>query len=282
MPHQPNSLLSLKVKTLPLAFCLATVLLLTDQAWAGVKDLQPSTLRADLAKVVGCPKGQVLSVRGFDVRGVRGVRGFSVGIYRKGGRAYRYAVVVIYFKQGGRSLITRVWLPGADSIAPTALVDLAARTSHPRLTGWHGAYGGRRSFGQRGHRLHSPALLVETRRSSGGHRERVLHVVSLKPAGTPAIMARVQTLSQYTDLASSRGRSHGRRRAPLPRFSGDQATSITFNRNGRVVEMIVTKRRTSTRYNRCRRPKPYRIRFRLDHRSFRRLPNQHRQQPNPC
>lgn len=236
-------------------------------ARAGVGQASQAHLKADLATLLKRPASAVVAMHGFDLKGVRGVNGAAVGIYRSKNGKHTHAALVVYFKQRRKSMMTIVWLHGAKSVAPVALVDLAARRTKPRLSGYHGRYRSVRSLGKRGQWLKRPALLLETRSTYGGSAHRKLLVISLKPAQRPHRLGEVETRSVRIKL-----RRMGKGRVPYPRFKGTRVESIVFRRKGRDIEMVVTKRLVSTRYNRCRRPKPRREVFRLKKGRFQRLP----------
>lgn len=243
------------------------LLWLAAPARAGVGSATQASLKADLAKLLKRPASAVITMHGFDLKGVRGVYGGAVGMYRSQNGKYKHSALVVYFKQRRKAMMTIVWLHGGDSVAPVALVDLAARRTKPRFSGYHGRYRSLRSLGKRGRWLKRPALLVETRGTYGGTAHRKLYVISLKPAHRPRRLGEVDTRRVRIKL-----RRMGKGRAPYPRFKGTRVESIVFRRKGRAIEMVVMRRLVSTRYNLCRRPKPRREVYRLQKGRFKRLP----------
>lgn len=247
----------------------------SGSARAGVAARAQSALRADLATLLRRPSRAVVRMRGVDLHGVRGVQGVSAGTYRSRDGRWTFGALVVYFRDHGATRMTKVSLGGADSVAVTGLVDLAAPVTRPRIAGVHGRYGGPRSLGRRGQRLLRPALLVETRQRHGGTATRTLHVISLAPAGRPRLLARLVTRREHAALR------HPGRGLRAPRYRGDAVVSVTFRHRGAIVEMLVARRRLLSRHSRCRVPKPRIVRYRLRGGRFRKQRSRTRP-PRPC
>jgi hypothetical protein len=222
-----------------------------------------SELKADMAKLLRLPVGNVLTAQGYDLKGVRGCFGISLGTYRAKSSNWVRGVMVVYFKSRRGMRMTLRHLGAAKWVRPIKVVDLLG--SRTRLTPrGHLSYTVQGPAG----RIRWPAVLVVSEGNIGSDRVQWTYIYSLSTPGQPVQMLRLTTLTRRAAKRSCP-------RCPMPRYVGRRVEGMTFRRVKGSTELTVSERLISSRYDRCRRPSPTRTVYRAVKGRFRQIKRIH-------
>lgn len=204
------------------------------------------SLKKDFARMRYTTADRVLELRAFDLSRARGVKGFTLGRGRVKGAKWIQGGLVIYFRSGKGY---RMWGQGmglARKVRPVALVDLA-RKQTVVSTGHH--FWGSRTIKEPPGKVRWPVLIVQAESLSGDRLEHETFIISLKTPTKPRLLLRLRTLSRRQGEPKGKGRK-------FARFAGTRVDGLRFIKRKGAPQLQITEQRISTRYNRCKEPKP--------------------------
>jgi hypothetical protein len=206
----------------------------------------------------------------YDLKQARGVLGFTLGRFRSKNGRWSRGGMVVYRPCGKKVCFSSMALETASKVRAVRLVDLSAKEDRIAFgTGsWFPPRRGRVKEPPK--RARWPVLVVQTEHLSDDQRlKRQLYLVSLKDPDQPAVLVSLTTLS-------TRKGEIGRTRRGFRRFNGTKVTGLRLVRErGKPLRMEVTEERISTRFNRCKKPKPVPVVYEMKEGRFVQQPREH-------
>lgn len=229
------------------------------------------SLTSDFARMRYTTADRVVELRAFDLKLAPGVKGFTLGRSRVKDGTWVHGGVVIYYNSGKGYRMWAQGMGGARKVRPLALVDLvAAETVVP--TNAH--FWGTRSVKEPTRRARWPVLIVQSESLHGSRLKHETFLISLKEPKKPRLLFRLVTLSRRQGTPRAKG---GR----YPRFAGTRVGALRFvKKKNTAPALLITETRISTRFNRCKAPKPVPTRYLLQKGRFVKQPK--KQRPGGC
>ncbi len=238
-----------------------------------------SSLKQQFANLHHTTLKQVEELHVYDLKRVRGVVGFTLGRHRSKNGKYSYGGVAIYTTCGKKICISSMALHTASKVRGLSLLDLSAKQTRiaPGRGSWFVSRRGRMEEPPR--RARRPVLAVQSEVVHDGHQKQTVYLISLENPERPRELVRLTTLS--TQKGAVPEKRHPKMRRGPRRFNGTRVTDLRFvKERGKPPRLEVMEKRISTRFNRCKEPKPVPIIYKFKEGRFVQQPRKDR--PGGC